>query len=158
MSNAVTQQVDLVIPNRRERRLAEKSSQVLATHMHADDTYTIQLVENDHVAASTKLPSSAFRLLVDILTEMAAGNSVSLVPVHNELSTQAAADLLGVSRPYIVKLVEEGAIPFHKVGKHRRVYAKDILDYKEKISKAREKTLQKLTEQAQKLDMGYNDE
>ncbi len=78
--------------------------------------------------------------------------------MEKELSTQTAANLLGVSRPYFIKLVEKGEIPFHKVGKHRRVFAADVLDYKAKIHLAREKTLRKLTRQSQKLNMGYDNE
>lgn len=78
--------------------------------------------------------------------------------MQQELTTLAAAKLLGVSRHYFVQLIDEGAIPFRKVGKHRRVLATDILEYKAMINKAREKLLLKLTQQAQKLNMGYDDE
>lgn len=76
--------------------------------------------------------------------------------MKKEFSLQDAAKILDVSRHYLVKLVEKGEIPFHKVGKHRKVYASDLLDYKEKIHSASEKTLQKLIKQAQKLNMGYD--
>lgn len=161
MSANIQKHIDLVIPNKKDSRLAEQSSQILASHIKksaSGEAYTFQLVKNHDVLASVSLPPSAYRLLVDILTEMAAGHAVSLVPVQNELTTQAAADLLNVSRPYLVKLLEEGHIPFHKVGKHRRIYANDVLSYKESIDAAREESLKKLTEQAQDLDMGYDDE
>ena len=158
MTRHITKQADLIVPSHKDARLAEESSQVLASFLQSKQAYTIQLVKNKDVMASVKLPTSAYRLLVDILTEMAAGHAITLVPYDNELSTQAAADLLNVSRPYFVKLLEAGTIPFHKVGKHRRVLAKDVLSYKEDVDKAREKTLKKLTAQAQKLKMGYEDE
>ena len=76
--------------------------------------------------------------------------------MHQEISSQAAASLLGVSQTFFVQLIEEGAIPFHKVGKHLRFLAVDVLEYKAKINIARENSLLKLTQQAQKLNMGYD--
>ncbi|VTR54659.1 DNA binding domain, excisionase family [Serratia fonticola] len=74
---------------------------------------------------------SAVKMLVEILGELANGNAVQVVPVHAELTTQEAANLLNVSRPHVVKMLEEGKIEFHKTGRHRRIRFADLMAYKE---------------------------
>jgi len=91
-----------------------------------------------------------------MLSQMGQGNAVTLLPIHTELTTQEAANLLNVSRPHLVKLLETGKIPFHKVGNHRRVRFEDLMEYKESIDQQRMETLDKLTAQAQELNLGYD--
>ena len=101
------------------------------------------------------LPAVAVRLLKEILAELAKGNAVAVMPVDAELTTQEAADLLRVSRPFLVEQLEQGVIPHRKVGTHRRVRAQDVIEYKHTLDQNRLKVLDELAAQAQELDMGY---
>jgi excisionase family DNA binding protein len=156
MTTRAAHQNDLIIPDIRDSRIAEKSSKDLAL-LDTNRIVTIQIKQKNNVTTTVEIPGSAFRGLVNILKQMGKGNSVTTVPVHKELSSQEVANLLGVSRPYLVKLADDGHIPSHKIGTHRRFHSIDVMKYKAKTMKAREKTLKKLTQQAQKLNMGYDD-
>jgi len=101
------------------------------------------------------LPRAALDLLRKLLSEMAQGNAATIVPVHAELTTQEAANLLNVSRPHLVKLLIEGELPFTMVGTHRRVRLQDLLVYREQQDSESQDALEQLTEQAQELGMGY---
>ena len=96
-----------------------------------------------------------YNLLTDLLTQIAQGNAVTLIPIHAELTTQEAANFLNVSRPHVVKLLDSGEIPFRKVGTHRRILFEDLRKYKQDIDDRRLETLSELTAQAQELGMGY---
>jgi len=102
-----------------------------------------------------EIPVSAFLLLKSILNSMAEGKSLTLIPSDSELSTQQAAEILNVSRPHIVKLLEQGIIPHKKVGSHRRVNLNDLVTYKSKYEKLRRMNLDTLVNEAQDLNLGY---
>jgi excisionase family DNA binding protein len=101
------------------------------------------------------VPAGAFSLLVEILTQMANGNGVTVLPVHAELTTQEAANLLNVSRPYVVKLLEKQRLPHRKVGSRRRILLADLLKYKQRDDARRRKILDELTAEAQEEGFGY---
>jgi len=102
-----------------------------------------------------RLPKAVGDLLYHILTEMAQGNAVTVIPVHAELTTQEAADFLNVSRPYLIRLLEEGKLPFSMVGTHRRVKFSDLATFRKKSDDERRKVMEELAAQAQELGMGY---
>lgn len=144
------------LPTEAEATLAKESSRLLSLYLSSqEETQAIRVVDQGGEHEAVRVPTAAYRLLIDILAEMAQGNAVSLIPVHAELTTQEAADMLNVSRPYLVKLLDGGGIPFHKVGTHRRVYYQDLVNYKNRIDTERLKALEALTAQAQELNMGY---
>ena len=99
------------------------------------------------------IPISAARVLVEVLEQMAQGRKVTALPLHSELTTQAAADLLHVSRPFLISQLEMGLIPFRTVGSHRRVLLDDALAYKKQLNRRRLKTLSKLSALDQKLGL-----
>jgi excisionase family DNA binding protein len=106
-------------------------------------------------AEPVDIPLAALKLFGLILDQMALGNVVMLTPVQAELTTQEAADLLNVSRPFLIKLLEEGAISHRKVGRHRRVRFDDLMSYKQSTDAKRSEALDELVAQAQELGMGY---
>ena len=101
------------------------------------------------------IPKKALSLLSTIVQNMAEGNTISIVSSNPEISTQQAADMLNVSRPHLIKLLETKKIPFKKVGTHRRILLKDILEYNQRQAKERENQLELLAKQAQDLNQGY---
>jgi excisionase family DNA binding protein len=143
-----------VAPTETEALLARETGRLLASHVRGGQHLRIRIVEDDKAGDILSLPASAVRLLLDILTEMAEGNAITLIPVHAELTTQQAADLLNVSRPHLVSLLEDGKIPHRKVGTHRRVLFEDLMAYKKCTDRAREQVLDQLAAEAQELDMG----
>lgn len=97
------------------------------------------------------IPASLRQVLVAAARQLAEGNGVSVIPVTADVTTQQAADLLNVSRPFVIGLLDKGEIPFHKVGTHRRVRLKDLLAYKGKRDASRRAVIDRLTAEAQEL-------
>ncbi len=144
---------EAVTPSEAEVRLAEESARSLSRYQSKNLEVTIPA--NGERQQTITLPASAVRLLVRILSEMAEGNAVTLIPIHAELTTQQAAQLLGVSRPFLIKLLEGGELKYRKVGTHRRIMFSDLLEYRRKDDAERAKVLGELAAQAQELNLGY---
>lgn len=143
-------------PSRRDQKLAKETSgkinDIAQKHKGGSGSVLIQFYGE---STPIEIPLSAFQSLSEILDHIAKGEAVSIFHSDAEFTTQQAAEILNVSRPFVVKLLEQGAMPFIRVGKHRRVKRSDLEDYKKKLVKSRRKHLGELTKQAQELDMGY---
>jgi excisionase family DNA binding protein len=144
------------LPSAAEIEIARESSRDLAVALTSRaESQQFDFRDENGGMHSVKLPTTVLKLLVNVLSEIGQGNAVSIIPIHAELTTQEAADLLNVSRPYFVQVLEKGDIPFRRVNTHRRVRYQDVIDYKRRIDDARLAALDELTAQAQELGMGY---
>jgi excisionase family DNA binding protein len=95
------------------------------------------------------IPNSVYQVLLQVIQAMASGQAISIVPLEREMTTQQAADFLNVSRPYLIKLLEQGEIRYTMVGSHRRVFFEDLLRYKEQRDLKRDQLLKELTQMSQ---------
>jgi excisionase family DNA binding protein len=119
-------------PSKHDQKVAGESYSALASVIEKvrSDQPEIEVEESkDRI----KIPLSALKLLGDILKAMSQGKLISIVPVATEMTTQAAAEILGCSRPHIVKLLEDGRIAYSKIGKHRRIQFEDVMKYKKQM-------------------------
>lgn len=135
-------------PSKAEQEVALSSYSALASvvaQLQGDNPE----IEIEETQERIKIPRSALKLLAEVLKAMGQGKPFSLVPVATEVTTQKAAEILGCSRPHLVKLLENGTIPFTKVGKHRRLRFEDVLKYKQQMQQDRKQHL---------IDMMQNDE
>jgi len=146
----------LKLPTRKEQKIARENKEIfdrIAGNIKSS-TKEIEIKikgEEDTI----KIPVSALKHLNTIMNLIAEGKAITVNPVDAEITTQEAADILLVSRPYVVKLLENGKIPFRMVGSHRRIRLEDLLAYKEQMEKEREDALTELTRISQELDLDY---
>lgn len=143
----------LTLPNKKESQLARTAFLALRGELN-DAEETTELKLGDQVI---EIPRQAVELFSEILHKMSNGEAIMLIPLHKEITTQEAADILGVSRPYIVKLLEQGDIPYRKLKRHRRIRFEDLMIYKERSDREMERALDELAAEAQELGMGYED-
>lgn len=139
---------DIKRPNKQERKLAEASYTSLISSIEQLKTDQVE-IEIEETREKIVLPKKALNLLGEILKAMSHGKPISIVPLATEVTTQSAAELLGCSRPYLVKLLEEGKIEYTKIGKHRRIKYEDVIDYKQKMKEEQKQRL---------IDMMHADE
>lgn len=97
------------------------------------------------------LPDSLYSILVQAARQLSEGNGIAIMPVMQELTTQQAADLINVSRPFVVNLIDSGQIPCHMVGTHRRIYLRDLLDYKRRRDASTRRAIERLGDSAEEL-------
>lgn len=143
------------LPIEQESKIARNSRQLLAHYAREDQSLTLRVI-NAEREEPIELPAGAVALLIDILEAMAAGRGITIIPENAELTTVEAAEILNVSRPYLIKLLEESKLPYRKVGKHRRIPMEDVLRYKTSIDQEREAILDQLVIDAQAQNMEYD--
>lgn len=130
-------------PTSEEQLAARESYESLVSSiglLHTD----LPEIEIAETGGKIRIPVSVLRLLAQILKEISQGNPVTVVPEATEITTQAASEVLGCSRPHVVRLLEEGKIPYTKVGKHRRIRYDDLMSFKKKMKVSQKKKLQEL--------------
>lgn len=143
------------LPTKEDRLNAKEASRMLAPYLLSKENLRVRIEEGDRSQELVSLPPAAVRFLIDLLSEMAKGNAVTMIPIHAELTTQEAANILNVSRPFVVQLIDEKKLKARKVGSHRRILFADLMAYKKMIDADRSAALDELASQAQELGMGY---
>jgi excisionase family DNA binding protein len=140
-----------VIPSEADATLAKETRQVLS-RLSATSTLDLRAM-NLAKEPTIRIPASAAHLLIQILDEMSRGNAVKLIPIHAELTTQEAADILNISRPTLIQLLNEGGIEFRKVGTHRRVRFESVMHYKRQLDTERKAALAELSAYDQEIGL-----
>jgi excisionase family DNA binding protein len=139
------------LPSEAEAGVAKETSRLLASRLKKGAPMQLRILDDDAAQATIKLPAPAVALLLRVLEEMARGNAVTIIPVHAELTTQEAADMLNISRPSLIQLLEEGKIEYRRVGTHRRVRFEALMKYKRHADKERLAALDELAAYDQEL-------
>lgn len=143
------------LPSTEDAQQAKSALQALRKVQVRKANRTVQIRSDGTSGVSVTVPREAFELFLEVLAQMANGNAVTIVPVHAELTTQEAADMLNVSRPHLIELLEAGKIKFRRVGTHRRVRVSDLIAYQDNDRVERNAALDALTDEAEKLKLGY---
>lgn len=145
-----------VMPTKKATEEAQRAVQELRqVHDVVSSALTLKSLPGKAQSVEVALPAEALNLLLQILGHMANGDAITLLPVHKRLTTQQAADIMGVSRPYLIRLLDEGEIPFERTGTHRRIKAQDILEYKKADEARRGAAVDELAAEAEVLGLEY---
>jgi len=140
------------IPSPEEALLARQVSRALEAH-HAEHALRVLVAAGGDDTPPLELPPVAAKLPIEILKQTADGNAVTLTPVKPEITTQEAADLLNVSRPFVIGLIEKGRLPVRMVGNHRRLPLSDVLAYKAETKANAYAALQEIASLDQELGL-----
>jgi excisionase family DNA binding protein len=146
ISSSYAEKIGDRLPSELEREAANSLRKVLASHAVPPSTNRLKITDLDGVQTEIVLTPALSSLLIELLRHIGKGDAVTLVPVTQQLTTQQAADILNVSRPYFIKLLENNEIPFELVGRHRRVKANDLFSYKNTRDQQRSNALDELAE------------
>jgi excisionase family DNA binding protein len=149
----LTRTTNLAPLSEKEAALARQSGSAIAGFIDGEEPLVLTLTGADGRRLEATAPAFALRLLAQVLEEMAAGRPVTLIPSNAELTTHQAADLLGVSRPYLIKQLEAGKIPFRKVGTHRRIRYDDLRAYQEREREERHRGLDELVALSEEMGL-----
>jgi len=139
-------------PSKEEQAIAIESYEPLASTI-VQLKSTNPEIEIEETGKKIKIPLSALKLLEDILKTMSQGKPFSLVPVAAEVTTQKAAEILGCSRPHLVKLLQDGEIAYTKVGKHRRLMFEDVMAYRREMKKNQKQHLINMMKSDEELEL-----
>ena len=146
---------DGTAPPNEEIRRARRTAKRLRKLARRQPASAVRSITLEGEKQPIEIPAAAIEVLADAIEEMARGHAVRINSREEELSTQKAADLLNVSRPYLIGLLKQGEIPFRMVGTHRRLRPSDVLAYRERSDSEADRAYRELVAQAQKLDLGY---
>lgn len=144
---------DVTIPDERAAAGASAAAATLNRYLQTHPTGEGRIKLSGQRGADVEVSAEALRLLVEILGHLARGNAVTVAPLAAEITTQQAAELLNVSRPFVVKLLDDGQVPFRKVGNRRRVRLADVLAYRRRDDEHRDLVLRQLTEESEALGL-----
>ncbi len=139
------------MPSEQEAELAAASGRILAACTGQGDQAKLRLIDDNQ---EITVPIKAIHMLADILNQMALGNAISIIPIHAELTTQQAADFLNISRPYLIsQILDAGKLPYHMAGNRRKIFFKDLMEYKAQQKAESKKTMARLAQLSQEMGL-----
>jgi excisionase family DNA binding protein len=140
-----------ILPSEAEARMAAELARKIAAHLGEGATLKVQVEGKNREAEP--LPPIAARLVLDLLEELARGNAVTVNGIEAEITTQQAADLLNISRPSLIQLLDEGKLPYRRIGTHRRIPLEAVLAYKAQAYAKRKAALDEMSALHQELGL-----